>query len=287
MLDQPKRSIIKTSDGYNLLTACFEPDVKPIGVIQVIHGFGEYNGSYSSLCRYFTQQGFVCVVYDQRGHGEMSDYPEHERRRKIGILKQYDCFLDDVHTVREKITGWYPGLPVFLYGHSMGANIAVNYLLKRSQSEYNKTVLETPWLRLHTPKPKSLVVAARVLGRISHTIATCDRLGPENVSRDPSVVEQMKNDQYYHNRISLRIFTQISDAGEYAIANASELTLPTLLLGAEDDKIVCPKAIREFANAAGPSVTFYEEPKGYHVLHSDIEPTRGNILKMILDFLCV
>ena len=286
-MDSWKLSVapVGMADGTVLQVARVEPEGLLKGVIQVLHGFGEHHGSYHALAGFFAEHGYACVIHDQRGHGSMPGLTGRARKRKLGVLRTYDCFLDDVGTLRERISQWYPGLPVYLYGHSMGGNVALNYLIKRTQREYERVVVETPWLRLHTPKPKPLVWAARFLGKLSPSFAVTDKLNVDAISRDPGRVAEIKADPYYHNRISFRLFTQITDAGAYSIANAEKLTLPTLLFGAGDDRIVSTGAIVEFAEAAGENVTLYTLPKGRHALHSDAEPTKGEMFQRALAFL--
>jgi alpha-beta hydrolase superfamily lysophospholipase len=83
--------------------------------------------------------------------------------------------------------------------------------------------------------------------------------------------------------MSFRLYPEILDAGEYAIARAAKITLPTLLLIAGDDKIVSAQAEREFARNGGKNITVKEFEGGYHSLHSDI--IRDEVLRTMLDFL--
>jgi alpha-beta hydrolase superfamily lysophospholipase len=211
----PKIISIPTQDGHLINTARYDPSDTTTGVIQIIHGFGEHHALYEPFCKFFTKNGYACVSYDQRGHGEMQELPKHKRKR--GVVKNYNLFLDDVHAVRKKISQWYPHLPVYLFGHGMGRNIATNYLLKRSETEYVKAVLETPWLRLKNPKHKTQTAIARILGTISHKIVIKQTLALEDITRDEQMMAYMKNGEIYHGQIALKMFIQVSDTGKYAI----------------------------------------------------------------------
>lgn len=278
-----KLEMVNVSKDVSLKVARYEPDGPLRGALLVVHGFGEHIGMYAEFASFFSENGFVCVLYDQRGHGEMPNLSNRARKRHLGIAKNYDNYLDDVKAVRDKMAEWYPDLPVTLFGHSMGGNIALNYLLKRSEDDFTKAVIETPWLRLSKPKPGAAVMAARTLGKVSHRFAACDTLDIGALTREQDKVEATKNDHLYHNRMSLRIFTQVTEAGEYAIENAHALTLKTLLLSASGDRVVSPVATREFYKKAGENVIFYEEPGGYHALHNDV--VRAQIFERILGFL--
>ena len=60
------------------------------GVVIVSHGFGEHSGSYDELAVRLGQAGYKCVVFTQRGHGEL---PVKQK----GIIPGYQCFLDDLN----------------------------------------------------------------------------------------------------------------------------------------------------------------------------------------------
>jgi len=255
---------------------------KPCGVIQLIHGFGEGIFHYREVADFFTQNGYACVIHDQRGFGEMPDLSLAQRKRARGVVPGYEHLLQDVETIREKIDEWYPDVPVILFGHSMGGNIAINLLLKCEGGQYEKTILEAPWLRLYKPLPTSLAILARLLGKISGKIRVSSKLDADDIASKADKTRNLKSDGVYHDRVSLRLYTGVSDAGEYAIKHAANMQIPTLLLSAGQDKIVCSKAIREFVKNAEEHVELIEYPDGYHCLHAD--PTKTQVLNTMLEF---
>ena len=286
-MHKPKIELIKSNDGFLLKTAIFEPEAAnpPAGVIQVSHGFGEHIGMYYELAEFFTSNGYVCVIHDLRGHGEMPGLPERKRQKRLGIVRNYDCLLDDIGCVRFEIAKKYPALPVVLYGHSMGGNIALNYLLKRSEKEYAKVILESPWVKLYKQRPKPLFMAAKLLGILSKNIAANGKLNVHILTRDKASAEMITADKYFHVRMSYRLFCQGTDAAEYILRYAAELKIPILFLSGGKDKIVCIKTAREFIKKAGDNVTYYEDPEGYHMLRYDAEPTKTEVLRRVLEFL--
>lgn len=113
-----------SSDGVVLSTAVIAPE-KPKAVLQLVHGMAEHKERYFPFMQFLSEKGYACVICDLRGHGaSVSD------RRDLGYLGKGGMkgMVDDVHGV----TGWikerYPGLSVFLFGHSMGSMIVRSYL---------------------------------------------------------------------------------------------------------------------------------------------------------------
>jgi len=283
---QPKIELIKAPGGLSIKTAIFEPNNSPVGVVQIIHGFGEHVDRYYEIADFFASNGYVCVIYDQRGHGEMPEISACKRRQKmIGIVKNYDCLLDDVSFIRTEIVTRYPECPVFLYGHSMGGNIVLNYLLKRSENNYDKVILESPWIRLYKPRSVLEVKLAHIIGRLNSYAAINSKLNVHILSRNPAVSEAIKADKYFHTRMSYRLFAQMTYAGEYALLHAKDLKIPILLLCGGKDKIACPKAMREFSEKSKDNVLLFEDLEGYHMLRLDEEETKRSVLNRILEFL--
>jgi len=212
------------------------------------------------------------VVHEQRGFGEMPGKSLKEREKARGITPGYSYFLDDVDMVRDQIASWYPGLPVFLYGFSMGGNVAANYLLCRSQGRYEKVVLAAPWFRLYRPLHPVLRMMARGLGRISPRIRVSAKLR-QHIPED---------DLLFHDLLSLRLHAEITDAGEFAISHAGQITVPVLVFCGGAGRLVCSKAILDFARNAKGNVTLRTVPDGGHRLHTDA--AGAEVLREVLDF---
>jgi len=256
-------------DGVTLRTARFEPDAGPGDVIQFVHGFGEHIGMYEPLAQFFTDHGYAFVIHDQRGHGSMPDKTPAQRAKALGVVPSYFRFLEDITTVRGRIDDWYGAPRVILAGLSMGGNIVANYLERIPEPRYERAIVESPWLRLAKPMPGALTVVARAVGAITPSVAVASGLNLDAVTRDPVETAKLKADPYYHGRISMRLYAQILDAGEYAIAHAADIKLPTLLMAGTDDQIVSAAAIRQLAAGARDNVKLREYEGGFHCLHYD------------------
>jgi lysophospholipase len=259
-----------------------EPEDAPKGVVQFVHGFGEHIGMYDALAGFFAEHGYAFVIHDQRGHGEMRDKTPTQREKALGVVPSYVYFLTDITAIRQKIDDWFPDLPVTLAGLSMGGNIVANYLERMPAPRFVKAIIESPWLRLAKPLPGVVTEFARVVGSFTPNLAIPAGLNLDAITRDPGETEKMKTDPFYHGRISFKLYSQILDAGEYAIAHAAEIKLPTLLMTGTGDRIVSVDAIRELANNAGLNVTLVEYDGAFHALHQ--ETNRAEVMSAMLAF---
>ncbi len=272
---------LEMADGEKIRLGLFIPEKQPKGVIQLIHGFGEYIGHYLTVIDYFVSENFACVMHDQRGHGILAA----ESPKKRGVAENYQKFLDDALEVREIITQRFPNLPIYLMGHSMGGNIILNLLLKepKNQQFYQKAIVESPWLDLAESPAKVIQILAKIGGKISPKLKVHTGLKLEAIAHDAELVKQVTKDGIYHDILSLRLFTQIKEAGEFAQENATALKIPTLLFCAERDGICSAPVIRNFAENVGDNLKFVEISDGYHALHLDTQAQQ--VLAQMRDFL--
>lgn len=273
--------ILTMSDGQKVRVGTFCPEELPKGVIQIFHGFGEYSGHYSDFIDFFVNHGYICVIHDQRGHGPIAlEFPKSQ-----GISKNYQKFLEDGLEIRHFISFHFPNLPVFLMGHSMGGNIALNLLLNSPSHQmlYQKAIIESPWLELAKPPAKIIQSMAKIIGSLSPKIRVHTKINVAGIAHDATVVKKMTEDGIYHDFLSLRLFSQIKKAGEFAQKNASKLTIPTLLFCAEKDQICSAKAIRSFCKKGGTNIKLIEVADGYHELHLDTKASQT--LEQMLSFL--
>ena len=125
---------IASKDGYPLALRIYESDT-PKAVVKCIHGMEEYQDRYMSFAEYLQEAGYTVVTANLRGHGPDAPRLSHiaDREGHLRLLEDEEAILDDIHTQ-------WPGVPVILFGHSMGTIIARVFLQKFSR-EFHKVVL--------------------------------------------------------------------------------------------------------------------------------------------------
>lgn len=121
-----KRNISFLSSDEKTMIHAVEwiPEGEPRAVIQIIHGMIEYIERYSAFAEYMNTQGFLVVGHDQLGHG--SSVRSVEDWGYIADTSPARLMVRDIHKLRGIIQERYPGLPIYMLGHSMGS-----YLLRR------------------------------------------------------------------------------------------------------------------------------------------------------------
>ncbi len=101
------------------------------GIVLISHGLAEHSRRYRPFAEAMAQAGFHVYAWDHRGHGETTapDAPLGRFALKGGVR----LVLDDLMAVRKLALADHPGLPVILFGHSMGGLIALNAAVDHSR----------------------------------------------------------------------------------------------------------------------------------------------------------
>lgn len=118
-------STIAANDGTALYVYVWKPEGAPKAIVQIAHGMAEHAQRYERFAQALTAAGYVVYANDHRGHGQTNPLGEDH-----GYFADTDGFrlvVADLAAVTEAAQAAYPGLPVFLFGHSMGSFLARAY----------------------------------------------------------------------------------------------------------------------------------------------------------------
>ncbi len=264
----------KSPDGLEMYSCQWTPEGKPKAVLVLVHGLGEHVGRYSHVGAFLSANGYALAGFDLRGHGK-SGGPR-------GHTPSYNTLMEDITAFLQQVDQHFPSVPKFLYGHSLGGNLILNYAI-RYKPEIRGVVATAPWLELAFQPPISKVRLARVMNRIFPSYSQGNGLDIDKLSRDRAVVTAYRDDLLVHEKISARMFLSTYDSGLWALENASKFPLPVLLMNGEGDAITSAKASREFAERAGVKATVKIWPGMYHEIHN--EPEKEEVFKFMLDWL--
>ena len=139
-------------------------------VVQINHGLAEHAARYARFADFLAARGFHTYAHDHRGHGFTTapDAPQGIFGKPDGGAK----VIADVAAVHDLIAKEHPGLPVIVFGHSMGGLIALNFVLRHSAG-------------IHAAAIWNANFSAGILGRAAQAILAWEkfRLGSDVPSR--------------------------------------------------------------------------------------------------------
>ncbi|RKX37426.1 MAG: alpha/beta hydrolase [Verrucomicrobia bacterium] len=262
---------IESYDELKLHGQSWEPDIEAKAVVCLVHGLGEHGGRYSHVGEVFNQAGYALMISDLRGHGKSDGQRGH--------APNYTALMDDIFQLLEAAKERYPDVPLFLYGHSLGGNLAIHYALRRLP-KLTGVVATAPLFRTTVKPPAWKLVLLRAMVGVRPSLSISSGLETAALSRDSQVIQVYLNDPLTHDRISARLAMDMLRNGEWNMVHAANLPCPLLLMHGAADRITSPGASREFALRAGAGCTLKIWDGFFHELHN--EPGKHDILAFAL-----
>lgn len=264
---------IKLSNGQILRGMIQSPGETTKAVIILIHGLGEHIHRYSFWADLFKKEGIGFAGVDLPGHGKS------DGRR--GNIKSYALLGEMIDILLKSCHKTFPGTPVYIYGHSLGGGIVLDYLLHRNP-KIKGAIVTSPWLRLSFEPARIKLIMASVMKYLLPGLLQPAGLNISHLSHDEAVVEKYRTDPLVHGKISVSLFHGAMTAAEYSLSHASDLKVPALILHGSEDQITSPEGSRAFAGkSANVELKIFDG--GYHELHN--EPFKDEVFRYILNWI--
>lgn len=248
--------------GVQLKGQYYEPK-ETKAVVILVHGLGEYSRRYErNVVPFLVKNSITILSYDLFGHG----FSQGKRGHHPG----YNYIMDSVDLMISKARSLFKGKPIFLYGHSMGGNVVINYCLRRSNLPTG-LIATSPFLGLAFRPPKWKVLIGKIFDKLLPSLTMPNELDLNALSRDSLEVNAYKNDHLIHDRVSTGYSLRFMETGEWAVQNAHQLEIPLLLLHGTADKITSHKSSVEFARRSESKSELVLIEDAYHELHHDLD----------------
>lgn len=259
--------MFQAADGYRWKYRRYLPTGQSRGQIVCLHGIQSHGGWYTHSCAQLAQAGFQVDFLDRRGSG-LND----EAR---GDAPNFRRMLDDVGEYIQHLRKQAPALPVFLLAISWGGKLAVA-LQKRHPGLTNGLILLCPGLfsQVRTSVLQKLRIAwARLVSpRRRFPIPLND---PELFTATPRWLEFLRDDPLALHDATARLLIESIRLDLYLLRCASQVRASTLLLLAEQDRIIDNPAVRRYVESfATTDKKIIEYPGAQHTLEFEPEPER-------------
>lgn len=253
------------NDGFHLHWQV-QSATNPRGTVVLVHGICEHSGRYRHIVPKLSEAGFTVYSFDLRGHGNSPGQRGHilswsDYRNDLG------AFLAFVRE-RESRAGM-PASP-FLYGHSMGALITLDFLCENPDAVPAAVISGAPIQPADVAKP-FLIALANVLSKAWPSFPLPLVIDPRKLSADDDEVKRALRDPLCHARVSARWATQILATIERVKARAGTLKLPMLILHGGDDRVNSPDGARwlhDHIASSNKKLVIYENAR--HEPHNDL-----------------
>ncbi len=249
-----------SGDKKDIFAQCWRPDTDTDKSILFVHGLGEHSGRYHHWAERFTQNGYNFLAVDLRGHGRSDG--------KRGHTKSITYLLDDIDLMFSNADRLFPGSRLILYGHSMGGNLVLNHVITRNPN-VDALIVTSPWLRLYKDPSYAVIVLSSLMKRFYPSLSVKTPIKADQLSHNPEVSKLYTGDPFVHNRISLRLFFDLYNAGLFAQRNVYKINHPFLIMHGTADTITSAKASEKYVLNTGRQTRLKLWEGLYHELHNE------------------
>ena len=251
----------------------------PKAVILAIHGGMAHAGDYVTPALYFKEHGIATVSFDMCGH---------DGKKRVDI-PGFGSFLDDMALFLKWVKSSYPGLPIFVMGHSMGALIATHLELGRfaKDRDIKGLILSSPYYVNAIKVPQILQTFSRSLAKLFPKMKVPLEHLTHLLTNDAAITARHLADERDNIRateVSFRFAASLMAAQEELPATFDKWTHPVFAVVAGDDKLADAQGAKAlFDTIPQDLLQYHHYPDNYHENFNELN--RNQIFADILGWM--
>jgi alpha-beta hydrolase superfamily lysophospholipase len=213
----------------------------PRAIVQLLHGVGEYATRYERFAQALAAAGYTVYADDHRGHGATGMQQWGGDATKLGKLGPggVRAAIAAVEQLSGIIRDENPGVPLVLFGHSLGSLFAQK-IIGTDASRFSAVILSaTAYRTLTDMNGGDLNAKHKHLGTSGH----------EWLSRDPEVWATFAADPLTFDATVIKLFGLADALRLLGTPKQLNADVPMLIMIGEEDPLGGPASIRKLASA--------------------------------------
>jgi alpha-beta hydrolase superfamily lysophospholipase len=263
-----------TTDGCKLFLRSWVRNADA-PVLLILHGLGGHGGWYVDLGNMLSEQGMTIYAMDYRGFGRSEGMSGH--------IDKYHTYVEDIEFVLSEIRKRHPKANLYLLGHSMGGLFALSVAAEHGKM-LSGILLLNIWIqdtsRLSLGTMLKIVLGGMFRSKRYWKVATDTTIMTDN----PEARQMLEADIFWRNEQTAAFLFQILLMRLTGLAKAKRVTVPALVMQAEDDKSVVVKTSRTAYERLGSGEKVWKSyPKYCH--DSEFEQDHSQLDKDILTWM--
>ncbi|CAD8048712.1 unnamed protein product [Paramecium sonneborni] len=230
--------------------------------ICIIHGFGEHQGRFLHVADFFAKMNFVVHLIDMRGFG-FSGGPR-------GSQVITDLQMDVEVLIRQASKD----LPLFLYGHAMGALVIISLLIRNSKLKISGVICTAPTLgfplnRNIGPFKQFLI---KNFGHYLEDLVINTNVNPTSMSKNNQHIQRIFEDRLIMPFLGVGMARSIYKTLPFIFKNGELFQFPLIIFhGKQDTQSSYEDSVKFFKLVGSKDKIIKLFDEGYHELQHDEE----------------
>lgn len=232
------------ADGCKLFLRGWKTESRD--VLLLMHGLGAHGGWFIDMGNALAARDLSVYTIDHRGFGRSEGLPGHIER-----AEQYISDLAAVVTeIRARHASEDAPVRMYVLGHSMGGIFATHLAVKYS-ALLDGVLFLNPWVQDSAKVPLGMT-----MGIFGGGLARSQRRwrtpgGTEGMTTNPEAIKMLEADPYWRRELTANFLFEIFRMRVQVLKLAARITLPALVMQAEQDKSVIASATRRLYETLG------------------------------------
>ncbi len=239
---QTATETLAMADGCKLFLRSWKTEGRD--VLLLAHGLGAHGGWFIDMGNELAASGLSVYVVDHRGFGRSEGLPGH--------IERGANYIEDLVAVLKEIRSRHASgdARFFLLGHSMGG-IFATHLAAQHGELLDGVIFLNPWVQ-----DSSKVSLGMTLGIFGGGLLRSRRYwrvpgGTPVMTTNPEAIRMLEADPYWRREFTANFLLEIFRMRLQVLKLAPRITLPALVIQAEQDKSVVLAASRKLYEALG------------------------------------
>lgn len=213
----------------------------PKGIVQIVHGVGEYALRYEELAQALVAGGYSVNVGDLRGHGQTGLTQNAGDPTKLGApgVGGIRSMIAGIRQLTTIARAEHPHLPIVLLGHSLGSMLAQK-ILAEAVADYAAVVLSGTAYR---------TVLHMNSGDLNKRHRHLGTTGAEWLSRDTRISESFAQDPLTFDAKVLKLYGLADSLRLLGWPHRLARDIPMLIQIGSDDPLGGPRSVELLARA--------------------------------------
>ena len=266
---------VQAADGNCLQGYVWAPaDGAVRAAVVVVHGIHDHARRYAALAQALNASGVAVLAQDHRGHAASGG-----ARQRIDSVEQA---ADDVGLALAEAGRRYPGVPLFVHGHSLGGLVAAHVTANAAQPLAG-AIISSAALKLPASAGAGQVRVVKLLSSLAPTLPL-EPIDETRFVRDAAARAALAADPLIaREKVPARTIATVLGGIESLQPRMAGITTPLLVLHGSADQVTEVDGSRELvARAGSPDKSLKVFDGALHDLLN--EPERSAVTQEIVAF---